>query len=354
MRRFGNLTTLASLLVLFSLLVAACGGTSGGTSTPGTTKTTKKVVLVTDTGGLNDQGFNQLAYKGYKQAVAEFGFPEKVIQTQSANDYVQNLTAAAQQGDLVVAVGFKMDAAIYQIAKQFPAKKFAIVDGCATPPNSFDCENLPNVAPLAFKEQEAGCLVGAVAGQMELDGPSKISKLKGKSTIAAVGGEQIPPVDRFIAGYKYCALKVNPSVDVKIVYSQDFNSTAKCSDAATSLINQYSADIIFQVAGGCGVGALDAADQKGVFGIGVDSDQGYIHSSVITSALKRVDTSVYSTAKDFINDKYVNNPPVFNLAVDGVGYATVSKDVPADAKQKADDFAAQIKAGTLTPPEKIP
>ncbi|MBE3561996.1 MAG: BMP family ABC transporter substrate-binding protein [Ktedonobacteraceae bacterium] len=356
MRRPGNLAVLASLLTLFAMLVAACGGETATTPPAGSTptKTAQKVAIVTDTGGLNDQGFNQLSYKGYKQAISEFGFPEKVIQTQSQSDYVQNLTTAAQAADLVIAVGFLMNTPLDQVAKQFPNKKFAIVDGCPVPAGKQDCESLPNVASLSFKEQEAGCLVGAIAGQMELDGKSKIPKLLGKNTISAVGGLSIPPVNRYIAGYKYCAQKVNPDIKVIIGYSNDFNATAKCKDVALSQINQHQADIVFQVAGGCGVGALDAADQKGVFGIGVDNDQGYIHSSVITSALKRVDVAVYTTIKNFENGQFTNKPPLFDLVHDGVGYATVSKDVPADAKQKADEFANQIKAGTLTPPENIP
>jgi basic membrane protein A and related proteins len=356
MRRFGNFTIIASLLTLFTMLLSACGSsnTGGGAASSTPAQNAKTVAIVTDTGGINDQGFNQLAYSGYTAARKEFGYKEKLIQTQSASDYVGNLTQAAQSADLVIAVGFLMDSAIDQVAKQYPTKKFAIVDGCATPLGKSDCEVLPNVAPLSFKEQEAGCLVGAIAGQMEMDGKSKIPKLLGKNTISAVGGLSIPPVNKYIAGYKYCAQKVDPTVKVVLNYSQNFNDTAKCKDIATSQINQSQADIVFQVAGGCGVGALDAADQKGVFGIGVDKDQGSIHASVITSALKRVDTAVNSTIKDFQNGKYSNNPPPFDLKVDGVGYAPVSKDVPADAKQKADDFANQIKSGSLTPPEAIP
>src|SRR5207302_1706626 len=172
-------------------------------------------------------------------------------------------TSAAQQADLVIAVGFLMQTPLDQVAKQFPSKKFAIVDGCAVPdPNKGACETLPNVSPLFFKEQEAGCLVGAIAGQMEVDGKSKVPHLLGKNTIAAVGGLSIPPVNHYIAGYKYCAQKVDPSVTVIVNYSQDFAATAKCKDVAQSQIKQHQADIIFQVAGGCGIGALDAADQN--------------------------------------------------------------------------------------------
>src|SRR5689334_18092905 len=343
--------------MIFAMVLSACGGTSGGGNTgSGTTPTptAMKVALVTDIGGLNDNGFNHLAYTGYQKAEKQYGFKEQVIQTQSQNDYVTNLTQAAQAADLVIAVGFLMQTPLDQVAKQFPSKKFGIIDACPTPAGKSDCETLPNVAPLFFKEQEAGCLVGAAAAQMEVDGKAKISKLLGKNTIGAVGGLSIPPVNHYIAGYKYCAKKVDPSINVLVNYSQDFTSPAKCKDLALSQINQHQADIIFQVAGGCGVGALDAADQKGVFGIGVDSDQSYLHSSVITSGLKRVDVAVYDTIKSFQGGQFINNPPTFDLTHDGVGYAPFSKDVPEDAKAKADDFANQIKSGSLTPPADIP
>ncbi len=353
-----NLAKVASLLMLLSLLLVACGssstgGTTSGSSGGGTTPTsTLKVALVTDIGGLNDNGFNHLAYVGYQKAEAQYGFKEKVIQTTSQNDYVTNLTQAAQVADLVIAVGFLMQQPLDKIAKQFPNKKFGIIDGCATDAKG-NCDTLPNVAPLLFKEQEAGCLVGAVAGQMEVDGKAKISKLLGANTILAVGGLDIPPVDHYIAGYKYCAQKVSPSVKVLVNFSQSFTDTAKCKDIANSRINSDKADIVFQVAGGCGVGSLDAANSKGVYGIGVDADQGSLYPSVITSALKRVDTAVYDTIKNTEDGKYSNNPAPFDLAHDGVGYAPLISSLPADVKAKADDFANQIKSGSLTVPDKI-
>jgi len=357
MRRIGVYARFAPILLIFAMVLAACGssGTTTGSGTPTTScKATATVALVTDIGGLNDNGFNHLAFLGYSKAQKQYCFKSKIIQTTSQNDYVKNLTSAAQSADLVIAVGFLMQTPPDQIAKQYPSKKFAIVDGCAVPnPNNGNCETLPNVAPLFFKEQEAGCLVGAIAGQMEVDGKSKVPNLLGHNTIAAVGGLSIPPVNRYIAGYKYCAKKVDPTVTVVINYSNDFSATAKCKDVAQSQISQHQADIIFQVAGGCGVGALDAAYQNHVYGIGVDANQGYVHPNVITSALKRVDTAVYDIINDTETGSYTNTPPTFDLAHDGVGYAPVNSEVPADAKAKADAFASQIIAGTLVPPANI-
>jgi basic membrane protein A len=357
MRKFGGLAQIASLVAIVAMLLAACGSpTNNGTGSGGSTPTAApalKVALVTDIGGLNDNGFNHLAYLGYTKAQQQYGFTSKIIQTQSQADYVANLTQAAQAADLVIAVGFLMQTPLDQVAKEFPSKKFGIIDGCATLTNG-NCDPLPNVAPLFFKEQEAGCLVGAIAAQMEVDGKAKVPHLLGANTIAAVGGLSIPPVNRYIAGYKYCAMKVDPSIKVLINYSQDFSATAKCKDVATSQIDQHQADIIFQVAGGCGVGALDAANSKGVYGIGVDADQGYLYPSVITSALKKVDVAVYDTIDTFEKGQFTDNPPRFDLVHGGVGYAPVSSAVPADAKAKADDFAQQIISGTLVPPENIP
>ena len=359
MRNIGGLARIATFLALFAMVLTACGSSTsttggGATSTP---TPSVKVALVTDIGGLNDRGFNQLAYTGYKKAEAQYHFTERVIQTQSQNDYVKNLTLASQSvgsGGLVVAVGFLMQAPLDQIAKQNPSIHYAIVDGCAMPANATACDTLANVSPLFFKEQEAGCLVGAVAAQMELDGKSKVPKLLGASAIGAVGGIPVPAVTRYIAGYKSCAKMVDPSVKVYINYSQDFTDTAKCKDAALAQINQHQVDIVFQVAGGCGIGALDAANGKGVFGIGVDADQGYLYPSVITSALKRVDSAVFDIIDLTEKGQYNNNLPRFSLANNGVGYAPVSSAVPADAKAKADAFASQIIAGSLVPPQDIP
>lgn len=369
MRRIGYRAHIASLLAIFAMLLAACGGSNSTTtgSTPSTAnKAAITVGLVTDVGGLNDGGFNQFSNAGYEKARAQYGFPRVVIQTQviSDNEYTKNITAAAQQANMVIGVGFLMQNAMYTVAKQFPNKKFALIDGCPTNPQdkSGACVNLPNVAPLFFKEQQAGCLVGAMAGQMEVDGKSKLPKLLGKNTISAVGGLAIPPVVRYIAGYKYCAKKVDPGVNVVIGYSNNFNDPTKCKAIAQKQIADNNADILFQVAGGCGLGVLDAATQKNVYSIGVDVDQskdstGAARPSVITSAIKRIDVAAYTIikmAEDGTYASFVANPSKFDINNDGVGYAPPSAEVPQDAVQKAMDFANQMKSSSLTPPEAIP
>jgi basic membrane protein A len=315
------------------------------------------VGLVTDIGGLNDRGFNQLAHEGYEKAEAQYHFKDSVSQSTNTttDEYKSKLRAAAKTNDLVIGVGFLMSEAIDAIAKEFPNKKFALVDGCATLPNHFDCDmSVTNVTPLFFKEQEAGCLVGVVAGQMEVDGKAEVPHLLGANTIGAVGGQEVPAVDRYIAGYKYCAQKVDPSVHVVVTFSNDFVKQDLCKDAATAQIQQKMADIIFQVAGQCGLGALDAAASNGVYGIGVDADQSQLHpDTIITSAIKRVDTAVYTITDLMEKGQYPADPlkfPAFDLAHDGVGYGPLNSAVPNDVKPVLQQYIDQIKAGSLALP----
>ena len=368
MRRISGLATITTFFVLLAMLLSACGGTTtGGGTTPAAAPSAKVTVgMVSDIGGLNDGGFNQFTHVGYEKARAQYGFPDVVIVSKVISDaeYTKNLTAVAQQADMVIGVGFLMQDAIYTVAKQFPNKKFALIDGCPTVSSNSPCVSppLPNVAPLFFKEQQAGCLVGAMAGQMEVDGKSKAPKLLGKNTISAVGGLDIPPVYHYIAGYKYCAQKVDPNVKVVVGYSNDFNDPTKCAAIANKQIADNSADILFQVAGGCGIGVLDAASQKNVYSIGVDVDQsktstGAARPSVITSAEKRIDVAAYSIINLAQTGKYaafVASPTTFDINNDGVGFATPSSDVPADAVAKAMDFENQMKSGSLVPPATIP
>src|SRR5438132_306572 len=184
-------------LVLAAIVAAACGG--GGTGgTAGTSPSPGKPIkvgLVTDVGGLNDKSFNQAANTGRLQAEKDLGLQTQVIESKKQEDYVPNLTTFAQQNyDLVIAVGFLMQNAAWKVATQFPNVKFAIIDG-APANDKGDTANLPNVANLFFKEQEAGYLVGVIAATMA---KNKVGKAT-HNTLCSMGGIPIPPVDNYIS-----------------------------------------------------------------------------------------------------------------------------------------------------------
>jgi basic membrane protein A len=326
------------------MVLVACG--SSGPSTPAKVF---KVGLVTDTGGLNDKSFNHLAYVGLQKGIQDFGIKGDVKESKTQDDYVPFLTQFASTGyDLVVGNGFFMQVAVGTVAGQFPNVKFAIIDGAGTDANFKDLQQ-PNVMGLVFKEQEPGALVGVIAAMMEKTGKAP----KNTHVISAVGGVSIPPVNHYLAGYKWAATMEDPSIKVLIGYSNDFNDPTKCKGPAQSQIGK-GAEFLFQVAGGCGVGVLQAAGQAKVWSFGVDADQKDVDASVAASALKKVDVAVYTAIKSLVNGSFVAGGSVFSLKNDGVGYQVDNLTLPADVKAEVDSVAAKIKAGTLTPPADIP
>jgi basic membrane protein A and related proteins len=332
------------------VFAVACGGTSGGGGSAGTTPTkTYKIGLVTDIGGLNDKSFNHLADVGLEKAKTDFHVQGDVKESKSGDDYIPNLTDFATKNyDLVIGVGFLMQTAVGTVSGQFPNVHFAIIDGAGTDANGNDLKH-PNVVSLFFKEQDAGAMVGVIAGWLEKNGKAK----KNKHIIGAVGGVSIPPVNHYIAGYKWAAKMEDPSIKVLVGYSNNFTDPAKCSGVAQSQIGQ-SSDIEFQVAGGCGLGVLQAAGKAGVYSIGVDADQKDADASVIASALKKVDVATYTAIKDVVNNQFQSGALTFSIANEGAGYAVDNFDMPPNLKLELDKIQGQIHDGTLTPPADIP
>jgi basic membrane protein A len=334
------------------LLVAAAGcgssdnkssSSSGGadTSAAAPAKKSIKVGLVTDIGGLNDRSFNTLANKGLEQSKAELGITGRVLTSKSNADYVPNLSTLAQQKyDLVIGVGFLMADAVDTVAKKFPNTKFAIIDVDAT-----GLKGKPqNIEGLLFKEQESGYLAGTLAGLYAKD--------NNITTVSSVGGQKIPPVDHYIAGYEAGAKAANPSIKVLHAYSQDFVDQAKCKELALSQIGRGSG-VVFQVAGQCGLGALDAAKEKSKQGIGVDADQSYLGPYVLTSAIKKVDTSVFDTVKQVQDDKYTGGAnTVFDVKNEGAGIGKVSA-AGTKYQPQLDAVKAKLAAGSITVPDTV-
>ena len=299
-----------------------------------------RVAVVTDIGGLNDKGFNASAYAGLKRAQASLGVDGRVFISKSAADYIPNLTAGARGYDMVIAVGFLMSDTTAAVAKRFPNVKFGIVDVSAP----FMKGKPKNVRGITFAEQEAGCLAGVAA--------ATVSKT---NVISSVGGLKIPPVDAFIAGYQFCAKRVKPSITTLNGYSQDFVAQDKCKEVALQQMGEES-DVVFQVAGGCGLGAIQGAKEQKKWGIGVDTDQAFLGSHVLTSATKKVDVGVFSTIQLARTKAWKGGvDTVFNVKNKGVGYGQVSKTVPNRAALigKLNLWSRNIASGKVKPPRTV-
>jgi basic membrane protein A len=328
---------LVVVVAVLAAVVAGCGsdnnkssssGSSGSTATPAGKKI--KVGLVTDIGGLNDRSFNQLAYQGLQRAQSQLGIDGRVLTSKSNADYVPNLSTLAQQHyDLVIGVGFLMADAMDTVASKFPNTKFAIIDVDVTT----QLKHKPkNVEGLLFKEQEAGYLAGYMAGLYMKD--------KGGTTIGSVGGQKIPPVDHYIAGYQAGAKAADPKIKTLNGYSQDFVAQDKCKEIALNQIQQ-GAKVVFQVAGQCGLGVIDAAKEKGVQAIGVDADQAYLGPQVMTSAEKHVDVAVFDTIKEAQGGSIKGGQnTIFDVKTNGVG---IGKTNSVGAKYLTEVKAVQRK-----------
>jgi basic membrane protein A len=342
---------------VLALGLAACGSSSSSSSSSSSTSSSAAapsssssssttsaaasgsgfpVGLVTDIGGLNDHGFNHLSYQGLLQAENQLGVKGTVLQSQSGADYIPNLTRLAQAGNkLVIAVGFLMAAPLQQVALKYPNTHFAIIDS----PGGAAPDTAKNIEGIDFAEQQAGYPAGYLTGLY--------LKSKGYTTASTVGGQSIPPVDLYIAGFQDGVKAADPSAKLLNAYSQDFVAQDKCKELALNQINAGS-KVVFQVAGACGLGAISAAVQNKDQAIGVDADQSYLSPTyVLTSAEKKVDTGVFTAIKNLQNGQFSSNLQE-DINNGGVG---IGKIGPAGLKYESqiNNIIAQMKSGQIKP-----
>ncbi len=341
---------LAVLGAAAALMAAGCGGGGGGGNETSATTTGKAagsnttVALVSDIGKFNDRSFNQSQKEGLDRAKTDLGVNTIALQSNSPSDYVPNLTQAVRKkANLIIAAGFLLAGDTNTVAKKNPNTHFAITD--------YDVKGTPfngrkNVMGLTYAANESGCLVGYLAAEMA-------KKQGGKQIIGAVGGLKIPPVDIWIAGYQHCAKLFNPNIKVLIGYSQDFVASDKCKTVAENQISQ-GAQVLFQVAGGCGLGTLKAADAAGIWGIGVDKDQYNDAKRVLTSGVKRVDNGVFTAVKQVEEGKFKGGGNLlFNLKNKGMDVGKINPAVPQDLIDKMNELKQKIISGQVKVPSTL-
>src|SRR5262249_25629773 len=239
--------------------------------------------------------------------------------------------------DLVMGLGFFGARAVDAVAAGFPETKFAIID-CAYP----DRANCPkNVLDISFGQEQAGYLVGHLAALVLTLSP-------GEEVISSVGGQPVPSVERFIAGYQAGARAANPRVTTLNAYTDDFLDPVKGRSVALSQIAKGSR-VVFQVASVCGLGALEAARERGIWGIGVDVDQSHLGPHILTSAVIRMDVGVFDTLEELARGTLeTGRTSRFTLRNGGVGPGTISPGGPPSLKAEIEDVSADIVAGKVS------
>lgn len=322
-----NSTKLMNVLVSISLLL------------PFSSAHAIKVGLVLDKGGKDDKSFNSAAYAGASKAAKELGIELKYVEA-TDNNAIENLQRnfARKNFDLIIGVGFAQTDALKKVSAQFPQTRFALVDG--------EVKN-NNVRSLLFEEHEGSFVVGAIAAMK--------SKTK---TIGFIGGMDIPLIRRFALGFEAGAKHVHPQIKVVTnfigVTGEAWNNPAKAKELGLAQIGQ-KADVIFVAAGASGSGVFDAAEEKKVYAIGVDSNQNWMKPGVIlTSMQKSVDVAVYDTIKMVKENKFAGGTHRFGLKNFGVDYTFDEHNkniLTPDIRSKADGLKKQIIEGKITVPD---
>ena len=284
-----------------------------------------------------DNPYNHGAYLGLERAVRELGIRGRVLTPAPKEGYAPSLSLLARQKyDLVIGTGVFAAPAIDRVATRFPETRFAIIDVA-----HHDLAHRPkNVLGIAFREEQAGYLAGHLAALVLTLSP-------GEEVISSVGGQRVPSVERWITGYQAGARGANPRVATLNGYTDDFLDPAKGRSVALSQIAKGSR-VVFQVAAACGLGALEAARERDIWGIGVDVDQTHLGPHILTSAVKRLDVAVFGAIAELARGMLeTGRTSHFSLRNGGVGLGTISEGVPPSLKAEIEDVTAEIVAGRI-------
>jgi len=316
----------------------AVGTALGSAKAPTAQKAGYRAALVSDVAGFNDNGFNKNQLKGLKAAAKTIKGKALSYISHSSSDYQPNYNQAVHDGaKLIIAAGFLLEDTVKQYAAQYPNIKFAITDDTAA-----NIGGTANTEGITYATPEAGCLVGVLA--------AKQAKKMGKKKIGAVGGLKIGPVTSWIAGYKFCAAKAVKGTKTIVQFSNSFTDQAACSNLAQNEIGQ-GAQVIFQVAGLCGDGALKEASKLKKWGIGVDADEYNVAKRILTSAIKKTDVGVYNTVVAASKGKFKSGKNLkFNLKNNGVGVGKISPTVPKAWITLMKKYKSRIIHHKLKPP----
>lgn len=349
MPRIRILGTLGAGVVL---LAACAGGTSSpspeasGTQPPASAAESEsaapadfQVAMVIAQGGLGDQSYNDLANEGLTRAEADFGIEAQRIESPDIVSQGEAVLRQAGQAafGLVIDLEFSTAEPLAAVAPEFPDTAWAFM-------------NLPvegdNVTSFVFAEHEGSYLAGALAALVT--GDTSIEGINEDLVIGVVGGTKSTGIDKFIVGFIQGATDANPDVQVLTSYTNDFGDAAKGRAAAEAMFEQ-GADIVYQIAGGAGLGVIQAAQDAGVYAIGVDTDQSPIApEAVLTSMVKRTDTAVYESVKGVVEGTLEGGATVnLDLEAGGVELGPINEAVPQDYIDQVEELEVKIVSGEI-------
>jgi basic membrane protein A len=302
-----------------------------------------RVGLVFDVGGIGDKSFNDAAARGLARAEQELGVVVRTIEPgEGAADRETALRQLAADGyDLVIGVGFIFSEDMRQLARRFPATKFACVDYAGSP-----AETPANLVGLTFREHEGSYLAGALAGL--------VSK---RHVVGFVGGMQIPLIKKFELGFAAGVRAVCPDCTVLVAYAgttpEAFANPTVGKELALSQLGR-GADVIFHAAGKTGDGVFTAVEARGAHAIGVDSDQREsAPCCVISSMVKGVDVAVFQAVVRTGEGRFQGGILELGLAEQGVDIVwddLTEKVAGAPARARIEALRQDVISGKVQVP----
>jgi basic membrane protein A len=327
------------------LLIALGTFVAAGTGDGATGQRQVRVGYVVDAGATPDASdlFGR-PYAAFIRAVKELGIEGRVLQVAPNQDPQGALTFLARQKYDLVIMGMGDPWSVAAVAPKYPQTKFLLPDMSVESLVGVGGPRMPkNVQGTVFRAREAGYLAGYLAGLMETRRP-------GRDVVGSVGGIKFPGVDRWIVGYRAGARKAAPGIKTLNSYANSFTNVEKCRSVALDQIAK-GAGAVFNVAGGCGFGALEAAKERGVWGVGVDVDQSYLGSYILTSAAIKVDVAVAAAIRRLVRGTFTTGGnTLFSLRNGGVGLGKVSPEVPQSILRQVDSVRREIIAGEIDVP----
>jgi len=319
------------IMVVMALLLTSCGGVKKEKVEE---NGALKIGLVLSTGGLGDKSFNDSAYAGLIEAQKKLGVKIKYVEPANVSEFDTFLRQFAEANyDLIIGIGFQMRDSIVKVAEEYPEMYFLMVD---------EPIDMPNVISATFNEQEGSFVAGALAGMMTKS-----------NVIGFIGGMEVPLIKRFGNGFMAGAKYIDPEIttfEAEVGGNSPFNNPARGKEMALSMIDS-KADIVYHAAAGSGMGVFEAAKERGVYAVGVDSNQDVVVPGIVlTSMLKKVDRAVFTIIKEMKEKGFTAGQKDFNLANNGVGITDLkyTKDqISEDKLKKLDQIKADIISGKI-------
>ena len=298
-----------------------------------------KIGMISDTGGVNDESFNQSTWEGLQQAQEKYGKDKvqvKYVESSQEADYTPNIETFVEEDlDLIIGVGYKMAGAIEEASKNYPDVQFAIID------HSYE-KQPENVTSLIYEDNTAAYLAGLVA-----------AKKTETNKVAFIGGIKSATLDKFEYGFRAGVKAANPKCELTVRYLNSFSDSALAKSVANQM-HKDGVDVIYTAAGAAATGAIEAAKENNKMAIGVDVDQSPLApDNIISSTMKNVNVSIVNLVGEILEDNYQGGQVIVNtLASGGVGLSDTTKDhVSKDILDYVNEQAGKIKSGEIVVPE---